>query len=130
MTFSDKIQLGILLATVSTLLGSKYSDRKQQRLNMFAEYTKRCQYIIMDMPNNFYIVCIRPLANERKNSLSLGSHKKERVTAVYHSIVSTCKLQGYSILEYLKKFFAEIVADNRDYRQLMPSTIGISANKL
>ena len=74
--------------------------------------------------------CIRPLANERKNSLFFGSDKMARVSAAYHSIVSTCKLQGYSILEYLKKFFAEIVAGNRDYGKLMPSTIGISANKL
>jgi transposase len=74
--------------------------------------------------------CIRPLANERKNSLFFGSDKMARVSAAYHSVVSTCKLQGYSILEYLKKFFAEIVAGNRDYGKLMPSTIGISANKL
>ena len=74
--------------------------------------------------------CIRPLANERKNSLFFGSDKMARVSAAYHSIVSTCKLQGYSILEYLKKFFAEIVAGNRDYGKLMPSTIGISANNL
>lgn len=74
--------------------------------------------------------CIRPLANERKNSLFFGSDKMARVSAVYHSIVSTCKLQGYSILEYLKKFFAEIVAGNRDYGKLLPSTIGISVNKL
>ena len=74
--------------------------------------------------------CIRPLANGRKNSLFFGSHKMAHVSAAYHSLVSTCKLQGYSILEYLKKFFAEIVAGNRDYGKLMPSTIGISANKL
>lgn len=74
--------------------------------------------------------CIRPLANERKNSLFFGSDKMVRVSAAYHSVVSTCKLQGYSILEYLKKFFAEITAGNRDYGKLMPSTIGISANKL
>ena len=74
--------------------------------------------------------CIRPLANERKNSLFFGSDKMARVSAAYHSVVSTCRLQGYSILEYLKKFFAEIVAGNRDYGKLMPSTIGISANKL
>ena len=74
--------------------------------------------------------CIRPLANERKNPLFFGSDKMARVSAAYHSIVSTCKLQGYSILEYLKKFFAEIVAGNCDYGKLMPSTIGISANKL
>lgn len=73
---------------------------------------------------------IRPLANERKNSLFFGSDKMARFSAAYHSIVSTCKLQGYSILEYLKKFFEEIVAGNRDYGKLMPSTIGISANNL
>ena len=73
---------------------------------------------------------IRPLANERKNSLFFGSDKMARVSAAYHSIVSTCKLQGYSILEYFKKFFEEIVAGNRDYGKLMPSTIGISANNL
>ena len=74
--------------------------------------------------------CIRPLTNERKNSLFFGSDKMTRVSAAYHSIVSTCKLQGDSILDYLKKFFTEIVAGNRDYGKLMPSTIGISANKL
>lgn len=69
-------------------------------------------------------------ANERKNSLFFGSDRMARVSAAYHSVVSTCRLQGYSILEYLKKFFAEIVAGNRDYGKLMPSTIGISANKI
>ena len=53
-----------------------------------------------------------------------------RVNAAYHFVVSTCKLQGYLILEYLKKFFTEIVAGNRDYVKLMLSTSGISANKL
>ncbi len=36
---------------------------------------------------------------------------------------------GTSMPEYLKKFFKEIVAGNRDYEILMPSTIGITANK-
>lgn len=46
--------------------------------------------------------------------------------------VSTCKLwfQRYSIIEYLKKFFAEIVAGNHNYGKLMLPIIGISANKL
>lgn len=60
----------------------------------------------------------------------LRRDKMVRVSAAYHSIVSTCKLQGDSILEYLKKFFAEITAGNCNYGKLMPSTISISANKL
>lgn len=91
------------------------------RYRMDGEYT---------IDNNLAERCIRPLANERKNSLFFGSDKMARVSAAYHSILSTCKLQGYSILEYLKKFFAEVVAGNRDYGNLLPSTIGITANKL
>ena len=79
--------------------------------------------------NNLAERFIRPLANERKNSLFFGSHKMARVSAAYHSVISTCKFHGISILEYLKKFFREIVAGNRDYQKLMPATIGINPNK-
>lgn len=78
--------------------------------------------------NNLAERFIRPLANERKNSLFFGSHKMARVSAAYHSVISTCKFHGISILEYLKKFFREIVAGNRDYQKLMPATIGINPN--
>lgn len=55
MIYSDIIQLGILLVTVAALLWSQYSDRKQRRLSMFAEYTKRYQDIILSMPDNVYL---------------------------------------------------------------------------
>ena len=48
-----------------------------------------------------------------------------RVSTAYHSIVFTCKLQSYSILENLMKYFKKIAAGNLDYGKLMPSTIGI-----
>lgn len=95
--------------------------------NQFFLYRKDGKYTI---DNSLAEQCIRPLANERNNSLFFGSDRMARINAAYHSVVSTCKLQGYSILEYLKKFFAEITAGNRDYGKLIPSTIGISANKL
>lgn len=72
---------------------------------------------------------IRPLAGERKNSLFFGSDKMARVSAVYHTIISTCKMQGVPVLEYLKRFFGEIVKGRRDYGNLLPLTIGISNNK-
>ena len=55
MTLSDLIQLGLLLVTVAALLWSQYNDRKQRRLSMFAEYTKRYQDIILSMPDNVYM---------------------------------------------------------------------------
>ncbi len=68
---------------------------------------------------------IRPLAGERKNSLFFGSDKMACVSAVYHIIISTCRMQGVSVLDYFKRFFSEIVKGRRDYEHLLPLTIGL-----
>lgn len=73
---------------------------------------------------------IRPLSGERKNSLFFGSGKMAGVSAAYHTIISTCKMQGVSALQYLKMFFQEIVNGRRDYENLLPMTIGLGNNKL
>lgn len=68
---------------------------------------------------------IRPLAGERKNSLFFGSDKMAGVSAVYHTIIFTCRMQGVSVLDYFKRFFSEIVKGRRDYEHLLPLTIGL-----
>lgn len=68
---------------------------------------------------------IRPLTCERKNLLFFGSDKMARVSAVYHTVISTCRMQGVSVLDYFKKFFSEIVEGRRDYEHLSPLTIPI-----
>lgn len=73
---------------------------------------------------------IRPLAGERKNSLFFGSSRMANVSAAYHTLISTCRMNGISALDYLKKFFREIVNGRRDYENLLPMTIGINTNKL
>lgn len=72
---------------------------------------------------------ICPLAGERKNSLFFGSDKMARVSAVYHTIILTCQVQGVSALGYFKKFFGEIVKGRRDYENLLALNIGVSNNK-
>jgi len=72
---------------------------------------------------------IRPLAGERKNSLFFGSGKMACVSAAYHTIISTCKMQGIHVLKYLKEFFKQIVLGRTDYENLLPMTIGINNNK-
>ena len=47
---------------------------------------------------------IRPLVGERKHSLFFGSDKMACVSAVYHTIISTYKMQGVSVLDYFKRF--------------------------
>ena len=68
-------------------------------------------------------ICL--LAGERKNSLFFGSDKMVHVSAVYHTIISTYKMQGVSVLDYFKRFFSEIVKGRRDYEYLLPLTIGL-----
>ena len=72
---------------------------------------------------------IRPLAGERKNSLFFVGSRMADVSAAYHTLLSTCRMNGLSALEYLKKFFHEIVKGRKDYENLLPMTIGINTNK-
>lgn len=73
---------------------------------------------------------IRPLAVERNNSMFFCSHKGAETSVLYHTIIATCKKQGYKVLDYLKEFFKKIIIGRCDYENLMPATIGIkSINK-
>jgi hypothetical protein len=43
-----------------------------------------------------------------------------------HLIISTCKMQGVSVLDYFKRFFSEIVKGRKGYEHLLPLTIGVN----
>ncbi|MBP3470749.1 MAG: transposase [Paraprevotella sp.] len=77
----------------------RYFDKFWQQI--FA-YTNNGRYSI---DNNIAERNIRLLSSERKNSLFFGSHKMARASAVYHTVVVTCRMNGISVLEYLKEFF-------------------------
>ena len=92
------------------------------------------------LPNENFLFCydidnsiaerfIRPLAGERKNSLFFTGSRMANVSAAYHTLLSICRMNGLSALEYLKKFFREVVNGRRDYENLLPMTIGLSTNK-
>lgn len=82
-----------------------------------------------DIDNSIAERLIRPLAGERKNSLFFAGSRMANVSAAYHTLLSTCRMNGLSALEYLKKFFREVVNGRRDYENLLPMTIGLSINK-
>ena len=82
-----------------------------------------------DIDNSIAERFIRPLAGERKNSLFFTGSRMANVLAAYHTLLSTCRMNGLSALEYLKKFFREVVNDHMDYENLLPMTIGLSTNK-
>lgn len=82
-----------------------------------------------DIDNSIAERFIRPLADERKNSLFFVGSRMANVLAAYHTLLSICRMNGLSALEYLKKFFREVVNGRRDYEDLLPMTIGLITNK-
>lgn len=62
-----------------------------------------------DIDNSIAECCIRLLAGKRKNSLFFISNRMANVSATYYTLLSTCRMNGLSALECLKKFFHEIV---------------------
>ena len=48
------------------------------------------------------------------------------IAAVYHSIISTVKLQGRSTWDYLGKFFTGIFNGCRDFLSLAPQNIDLA----
>ena len=119
MSDMNSIEKSILLDKLFTLCKA---DIKKQ---LFA-YLNDGSY---DIDNSIAEYFIRPLAGERKNSLFFVGSRMANVSAAYHTLFSTCRMNGLSALEYLKKFFHEIVIGRKDYENLLPMTIGINTNK-
>lgn len=122
----------------SCVCGNEVSLHSQSSVKTERPYRKRMSYKHMKLDNliNSYDIdnliaerFIRPLAGERKNSLFFTGGRMANVLAAYHTLLSTCRMNGLSALEYLKKFFREVVNGRRDYENLLPMTIGLSTNK-
>ena len=124
-----------VIAALSTNLhlllndGTPKGDLMQKALNYLNNYWTQIFNYRHDgrysIDNSISEHCIRPLTRERANSLHYASHKGAETAAIYHTVFSTCKMVGISALEYLKKFFAEILTGRKDWENLLPSTIGL-----
>lgn len=56
----------------------------------------------------------------RLNDHSMSLSRVANVSVAYHTLISTCRMNGMPALDYLKKFFREIVKGRRDYENLLP----------
>ncbi len=79
----------------------------------------------LPIDNNIAERTVRCLTTARNNSLHFGSDAGAQMAATYHSIISTVKLHGSSVWQYLGKFFLRIFEGRRDYSNLTPSLIGL-----
>ena len=98
-------------------------ERLKDRAIVYFAYQNDGRY---DIDNSIAERFIRPQAGERKNSPFLVNSCMANVSATYHTLMSTCRMNRLSALEYLKKFFHEIVKGKKDYENLLPITIGLN----
>lgn len=75
--------------------------------------------------NNVAERFIKPLANERKNSLFHGSDRMAHVATIYHTLISTCRQMKISASEYFGKLFAKLVRGCTDMASLLPMNMGL-----
>ena len=68
---------------------------------------------------------IRPMTVERKNSLFFCSKEGAKASAIFHTIIETCKLLGLSAREYIKNFLKEVSLGRTDWQNLTPAKIYI-----
>lgn len=68
---------------------------------------------------------IRPMTVERKNSLFFCSKEGAKASAIFHTIIETCKQLGLSAREYIKNFLKEVSLGRTDWQNLTPAKIYI-----
>lgn len=77
--------------------------------------------------NNWVECAVRPLLRPNvRTPLYLGSDEGAEIAAVYHSMISIGKLQGWSAWDYLGKFFTGFFNVCRDFLSLAPQNINLA----
>lgn len=111
--------------------GSPKGDLMEKALNYLDHFWKQIFNYRKDgrysIDNSIAEQCIRPLTRERSNSIHFASHRGAEVSAIFHTIFSTCRMVGVSALDYLKQFFEAMLSGRTDYDNLLPSTIGLKS---
>jgi len=82
-----------------------------------------------DINNSITERFIRPLTGEHKNSLFFVSSRMANVSAAYHTLLPTCRMNRLSTLEISEETLPRIVKGRKDYENLLSMTIGINTNK-
>ena len=109
------------------------SDLMRKALNYLRSFWKQ---LFRYRTNGEYTVdnlaaerAIRPLTNQRKNSLFFCSTGGALNSAVYNTFIETCKQVGVSFRDYFRRLMQELLSGRTDYENLLPQTIGLSSTK-
>lgn len=66
---------------------------------------------------------IRPMTVERKNSLFFCSTDGAKASAIFHTIIETCKLLGISARDYINSFLKEVSLGRTYWQNLTPAKL-------
>ena len=66
---------------------------------------------------------IRPLTMERKNSLFFCSTVGAKASAIFHTIIETCRILGLSARQYICDFLQAIASGRTDWQNLTPAKL-------
>lgn len=69
--------------------------------------------------NNLAERSIRPLTNNRKNSLFYGSERGVAMSVLFHSLVETGKARGLNLKNWFVSLIRELMRGNKDYKGLL-----------
>lgn len=72
---------------------------------------------------------IQKLITQRNSSLHYGSDAGAEMAAIYHSVISTVKLHGCSIWNFIGTFFKKIFNGCRDYVNMVPDKIILASSQ-
>lgn len=80
----------------------------------------------LPIDNNLAERTIRKLTTQRNNSFHYGSDIGVEMAATYHSVISTVKLHGHSVWDFIGSFFKKILNGCKDYVNMLPYKIGLA----
>ena len=109
------------------------SQYYREALNYLKKFWKELFAFLDDgdfpIDNNLAERTIRKLTTQRNNSLHYGSDAGAEMAAAYHSVISTVKLHGCSIWNFIGTFFKKIFNGCRDYASMVPDKITLVASQ-
>lgn len=109
------------------------SQYYREALNYLKKFWKELFAFLHDgdfpIDNNLAERTIRKLTTQRNSSLHYGSDAGAEMAATYHSVISTVKLHGCSIWNFIGTFFKKIFNGCRDYASMVPDRITSAASQ-
>ena len=116
------------LANDSELRSRYYTEALNYLNHFWKEIFAYLQDGDLPIDNNLAERTIRKLTTQRNNSYHYGSDGGAEMAATYHSVISTVKLHGSSVWNFIGTFFKKIFNGCRDYVNMVPARIALATN--